>query len=182
MDHPTNLLAGNLIRLTLLRLEDVSTILKWREDTRFLRLWGSDPITERTETQIKEWIDGLGKTERELVFAIRLLDQEEIIGTVSLAEIEWPNRVAWLGIGIGNPDDWGKGYGTEATELLIDYAIKELNLIKLQLTVFDFNDRAIALYEKMNFKREGTFRQFMERDGERHDMHLYGLLRSEWQD
>ena len=108
-----------------------------------------------------------------MVFAIRLLDQESIIGTVGLAEIEWPNRVAWLGIGIGNPDDWGKGYGTEATKLIIDYAFKELNLIKLQLTVFDFNDRAITLYEKMKFIKEGTFRQFLERDGKRYDIRYH---------
>ena len=82
---------------------------------------------------------------------------------------------------LGNPDDWGKGFGTEAARLLIDYAFQELNLFKLQLTVFDFNDRAIALYKRMKFKEEGTFRQFMERDGKRHDMLLYGLLRSEWQ-
>ena len=178
---PQNRLSGNLVRLTLLRRDDVSTILEWRQDTRFLRLWNSDPFVERTETQICDWINGLGKTERELAFAIRLLDSEEIIGTIGLDEIEWSNRVAGLGIGIGNPKNWGKGYGTEATKLLIDYAFNDLNLFRIQLTVFDFNSRAIALYEGMGFKKEGTFREFLERDGKRHDMLLYGLLRCECQ-
>ena len=113
------------------------------------------------------------------MLAILLSDQEKIIVTVSIAEIEWPNRVAWLGIGIGNPDDWGMD--KEAAKFLVDNAFNELNLLKLELTVFDFNDRAIAFYEKLKFKREGTFRQLMEREGKRHDMHLYGLLQEEWQ-
>ena len=116
-----------------------------------------------------------------MAFAIRLVEKEEIIGTIALDDIEWPNRTAGLGIWSGTSDNWGKGYGTEATNLLIAYAFNELNLFRLQLTVFDFNLRAISLYEKLSFKREGTFRQFMERDGKRHDMHLYGLLRHEWE-
>ena len=88
-----NIMVGNLVRLTSLRSEDALTILKWRDDTRFTRLWNSDPLFERTESQIREWIDGLGKTDRALVFAVRLLEEERIVGTVSLDEIEWPNRV-----------------------------------------------------------------------------------------
>ena len=180
---PKNMMAGDLVRLTSLRLEDASTILKWRDDTQFTRLWNSDPLFVRSETLIREWIEGLGgKTDRELALAIRPLQEERIIGTVGLDEIEWPNRVASLGIAIGCPADWGKGYGTEAANLLIGYAFYELNLFRLQLTVFAFNSRAIALYEKLRFQREGTFRQFMERDGTRHDMYLYGLLREEWED
>ena len=120
--------------------------------------------------------------DRELSLAIRLLEHERIVGTVGLDEIEWPNRVANFAIAIGCPDDWGKGYGTEAANLLAGYAFNELNLFRLQLTVFEFNSRAIALYETLKFQQEGTFRKFMERDGTRHDMYLYGLLREEWDD
>jgi RimJ/RimL family protein N-acetyltransferase len=48
--------------------------------------------------------------------------------------------------------------------------------------VFSYNDRAIALYEKLGFQREGVYREFLQRDGERHDMYLYGLLHREWQE
>ena len=106
---PKNIMAGDLIRLTSLRVEDASTILKWRDDTQFTRLWNSDPLFVRSETLIREWIEGLGKTDRELALAIRPLQEERIIGTVGLDEIEWPNRVASLGIAIGCPADWGKG-------------------------------------------------------------------------
>jgi RimJ/RimL family protein N-acetyltransferase len=56
----------------------------------------------------------------------------------------------------------------------------ELNLHRVQLTVFSYNERAIALYEKLGFQREGVYREFIQRDGRRYDMYLYGLLRREW--
>ena len=51
----------------------------------------------------------------------------------------------------------------------------------MQLTVFAYNERAIALYEKLGFVREGVYREFLARDGVRYDMYLYGLLRREWE-
>ena len=124
-----NLLIGKQVRLTGLTKEDAPTVLRWREDTRFLRLWSSDPLVERNQTSIISWIEQLGKTKREVTFAIRLHEQEDLIGIVSLAGIEWPNRVAYLGIGIGDPEHWGKGYGTEATQLMIEYGFSELNQV-----------------------------------------------------
>ncbi len=59
-------------------------------------------------------------------------------------------------------------------------AFDELGLHRLTATVFSYNPRSIALLEKLGFRREGTFREFLLRDGERHDMLLYGLLRREW--
>jgi RimJ/RimL family protein N-acetyltransferase len=81
-------------------------------------------------------------------------------------------------MGIGDRGAWGKGYGTEALRLALQYAFDELNLHRLTLTVIDYNERAIALYEKAGFRREGVFREFGQRDGKRYDMYLYGLLRA----
>ena len=61
------------------------------------------------------------------------------------------------------------------------FAFDELNLHRVQLTVFSYNERAIALYEKLGFQREGVYREHLQRDGRRYDMYLYGLLRHEWE-
>ena len=86
-----------------------------------------------------------------------------------------------LSIGIGDQSNRGKGYGSEAMRLIIDYAFFELNLHRIQLTVFDYNQQAIALYERLGFQREGVFREFGQRDGKRYDMYLYGILYEEWE-
>jgi RimJ/RimL family protein N-acetyltransferase len=111
---------------------------------------------------------------------VRPLDENTLLGFVEIDGILWPHQVGWLSIAIGDPAHWGRGFGTEAMQLLLTFAFDELNLHRVQLTVFSYNERAIALYEKIGFQREGTFREFLRRDGLRHDMHLYGLLRREW--
>jgi RimJ/RimL family protein N-acetyltransferase len=47
--------------------------------------------------------------------------------------------------------------------------------------VFSYNERAIVMYEKAGYRREGVFREFMQRDGQRYDMYLYGLPSEEWE-
>jgi len=73
------------------------------------------------------------------------------------------------------------------TEKQIQERIKEsqddeLNLHRLCLTVFSYNEAAIALYRQLGFRHEGTYREHLQRDGQRHDMHLYGILRREWEE
>ena len=175
-----NLLSGEKVRLTGLKKDDLPVILGWRVDTRFLRLWNSNPLVSRDEGEVSQWLDRTEKSEDEMTFAIRLLGNDHLIGIAELAEIEWSNRVASLGIGIGDPENWGKGYGTEATRLLMAYGFNELNLYRLQLTVLAYNIRAVGMYEKLGFIREGVLREFGERDGRRYDLYQYGLLRTEW--
>ena len=83
-------------------------------------------------------------------------------------------------MGLGEREAWGQGYGTEALHLALQYAFDELNLHRITLTVIAYNERAIALYERAGFQREGVFREFGRRDGKRYDMYLYGLLNREW--
>jgi RimJ/RimL family protein N-acetyltransferase len=146
-----------------------------------MRLGDANPARPRTADKHADWIEEANKDPYSYLFGIRLVDGDTLIGSMALDGIEWPHGVAWLGIGIGDPEYWGKGYGSEATALALRFGFWEANLYRIQLTVFDYNQRAIASYEKLGFVREGTYRQFLQRDGQRHDMHLYGLLRPEWE-
>ncbi|WP_291634364.1 GNAT family protein, partial [Clostridium sp.] len=74
----------------------------------------------------------------------------------------------------------GRGYAKEALRLTIDFGFEELNLHRIELTVLEYNEPAIKLYERLGFKREGVYREFIHRDGKRYDMYLYGMLRPEW--
>ena len=73
------------------------------------------------------------------------------------------------------------GYGKEAFKLTIEFGFEELNFHRIYLTVLEYNEPAIKLYEKLGFKREGVYREFIHRDGKRYDMYLYGILRPEWE-
>jgi RimJ/RimL family protein N-acetyltransferase len=159
---------------------DLPTIARWQQNGTFLRLFDALPAYPKTETALADWLEERQKDTAAFLFAIRLLEDDELIGYAELEGILWAHQVGWLSIAIGEPAHRGQGYGSEALGLLLTFAFNELNLHRLQLTVFNYNERAIALYEKLGFRREGTFREHLQRDGQRYDMFLYGLLRHEW--
>ncbi|MBU5437302.1 GNAT family N-acetyltransferase [Tissierella sp. MSJ-40] len=102
------------------------------------------------------------------------------IGIISLINIDYKNRNAECIIDIGDKNYWGKGYGTEALKLLLDYAFLEMNLNRVSLRVFSFNKNAIKLYEKVGFKHEGNSRQSLFREGAWHDIIHMGILQNEY--
>lgn len=175
-----NLLRGEKVRLTAVTHRDLPILTGWWADADFLRLFGSAPAMPRNEDQISRRLD-LSQTSNEVfLFAIRLPDTEELIGLMEMDGIDWPNRTAFVSIGIGAPEHRGRGYGSDAMRVALRFAFDELNLYRICLTVFSYNAPAIALYERLGFTREGTYREHIDRDGRRYDMYLYGLLRHEW--
>jgi RimJ/RimL family protein N-acetyltransferase len=176
-----NLLRGERIRLSALTKDDVPTITRWYDNAEFARLYESTPAAPRPPASVEEWVSNLGKTGEAFSFGIRLLEDDRLIGMLELDEIEWAHGSGGLSLAIGEPEYWGKGYGSEALALALRFAFDELNLHRVELTVFAYNQRAIAMYEKLGFVREGVFRERIHRDGQRHDMYLYGLLRHEWE-
>ncbi|MBZ0301118.1 MAG: GNAT family N-acetyltransferase [Anaerolineae bacterium] len=153
---------------------------RWDEDSEYLRLMDTSPARPRSEEEIARWLDSVSKSHREFTFGIRLLDTDELIGWTQLDGIDWVHHTSALGIGIGSRAFWDGGYGTEAMRLLLNFAFDELNLHRVFLTVFSYNARAIHLYDKLGFRHEGTYREHLQRDGQRYDMLLYGILSREW--
>ncbi|WP_338131255.1 GNAT family N-acetyltransferase [Cohnella rhizosphaerae] len=113
-------------------------------------------------------------------FVIAEVDTELYIGQIGLDAIDWKNRCGRIGIVIGKLERCGQGLGTEAMRLLCEYAFKELNLNRLELEVYDFNERAYRSYLKCGFVEEGRLRQKLYRNGRYADVIQMGLLRSEW--
>ncbi|NLF03036.1 MAG: GNAT family N-acetyltransferase [Anaerolineales bacterium] len=175
-----NLLCGALVRLTAYRPEDAATIARWTEGTRYMRFQDTRAALPMSAAEVASEIGRIYDGVHSIYFGIRRLTDDVLIGTAGFFEIEWSNGVAELGIGIGEPENWSKGYGTEALALVLRFAFQELNFYRVTLTVLAYNARAIALYERAGFVHEGTYREYGLRDGERYDLLLYGLLRREW--
>lgn len=177
-----NLFYGERVRLTALRADDTQTVMGWYDDGDFARMFDSSPAYPRSEQSIRRWLDDAGKSrDNAYAFAIRLLYSDDMIGYIDISDIMWNNRTAWMAIGIGDPAHRGKGYGYEAMLLALRFCFHEINLHRVQLTVFSYNTRGQRLYERLGFQREGVFREALLRDNTRHDMLLYGLLAHEWE-
>ncbi len=95
---------------------------------------------------------------------------DTLIGSCGLMDIDALNRCAEIGIVLGDKSYWGKGYGTEALRLLLDYAFRYLNLHNVMLRVYDYNPRGIACYEKVGFKTIGRRRGAIMRNLAAHDV------------
>jgi len=114
-------------------------------------------------------------------FAIETIEDSHYIGDCGINSVDWKNSVANAVIFIGNNAYRGKGYGTEAMQILMAFAFDQMNINKLRLNVYSFNERAIKSYEKCGFIREGVLRQEIFRDGKYYDTIVMGILRAEYQ-
>lgn len=142
-----------------------------------MRLTGThDTFTrEQIEAYVQSNIEGKGR----YAWVICLLD-DTAIGEVVINQVDEDNRSANIRIALFDPIYYGKGYGTEAMRLAVDYAFRQVKLHRLELGVFDFNPRAIRVYEKLGFRLEGTQRDALLWEGEYHDQHIMSILEDEW--
>lgn len=177
------LLRGKLVRLAALTPDDSDAVANWSINSEYLRLLNSDPARPHSPNYLRTGMERASEVSADcFLFGVRTLDHDNLIGFLELEDIQWPHGNGWIGIGIGDPEYWGRGYGTDAVQTLLRFAFLEIGLHRVSLDVFEYNERAIRSYEKLGFKIEGRVREFMQREGRRWDMIYMGLLRSEWED
>ena len=179
----SDLLRGELVRLTAENPEVMaSNFSLWYQDTGWVRFLDTDPSRLFSEKKWKEWLEkDLDKeTPDEVFFAICTLEKDVLIGFIGLFELFKHHGDTLVAIALGERKFWGKGYGTDAMQIMLRYAFNELNLRKAGLIVFEYNTRAIRSYEKVGFINEGCVRKVMQRDGKRWDFQYMGILREEW--
>lgn len=178
-----DLLKGQQVILAAVDPEEISKHwAEWNRDSEFKRLLDASPTRLHSAKAIKEWVEKSLKEEEHSLFwfTIRAREDQRLLGDISLFITNWNHREAFVGLGIGPRDFWGKGYGTEAMKLILEYAFVELNLQRVTLNVFEYNSRAIRSYEKVGFRHEGRLRDYLLREGKRWDMLYMGILCEEW--
>ena len=112
--------------------------------------------------------------------AIEDKENKEFLGTSSLFDMSKQLQSAEFGIAIHNPENFGKGYGTDATKVVLWVAFHVLGLNSVFLRTLDSNKRAQRAYEKAGFKYAGTFRQAAYMLGEFHDFQIMDAIKEEF--
>ena len=174
---------GELVRLSALDMDEMGRAFSiWSRDTEFRRLLDSGAAHVSSQTSVKKWLEK--ELEEQSVnmhwFSIRKLDDDMLLGDIDLYIHNWPGRDAFVGLGIGEREFWGKGYGTDVMKVILRYGFTEINLNRVTLTVFEYNPRAIRSYEKAGFRHEGRIRKVINKEGKRWDILTMGILREEW--
>ena len=172
-------LAGDRVELRRHAPENFRLYGEWYGDPEIWHLtsWAAAPLSPSAVERLFE------DREHSLVddsFAIHLRGKDEPIGVVSLMNISEANASAELSIIVGHPEYRHHGYGAEAIAVLLDYAFEDRGLNRVGLSVFEFNEDAIAVYGKLGFSEEGRLRRALKRDGAFHDAILMSVLREEW--
>jgi RimJ/RimL family protein N-acetyltransferase len=169
------MLLANRITLGPLVPEDCRSLFCWINDVAAARLdFAYRPVDLMTHQQ---WWDSLGKDPTRVVFAIRKTADPAIVGYVQITNINSVHRSAELGIRIGAESNRGQGFGQEALSLALGFCWNHLNLNRVQLVVFKHNQRAIAAYKAVDFKKEGLLRKAAFIDGGWVDLVLMAALR-----
>jgi RimJ/RimL family protein N-acetyltransferase len=171
------MIVGKKTRLRAIEREDVPTFVRWFNDPevrQYLEMYL--PMSKAEE---EEWFEAYLKDESSRIFGIESEDGV-LIGNVGLDNLDWKNRNAHLGIVVAEKEYWGRGYGTDAVTTTLDFAFNEMNLHRVYLSVFEFNQRAIRCYEKCGFRHEGRAREALFRDGTYHDHLSMAILREEF--
>ena len=172
---------GEKVRLREYRREDVQLAQAYINDYEVKRLLHPGiPYPYTYEDEMK-WFENNSATKDIYSFAIETLEDNKYIGGCGINNIDWKNSVAVVGIFIGDKNYWGKGYGTDAMKILVSFIFDQLNIHKIKLHVFSFNQRAIRSYEKCGFKTEGILRDEIFKDGKYHDDIVMGILREEYE-
>jgi RimJ/RimL family protein N-acetyltransferase len=174
------MLQGKLVRLRPVEREDAAAFARWSLDYEVMRVAGYFAATGLTRAEYEEKYEARRRDKTTLDFAVETVADKRLIGTVNLALIDWRSRTGFLGVEIGEKEYWGRGFGREAVWLLVHLAFEDLNLNRVGLGVWEFNERALRCMARLGFKREGRKRQVMFRDGRFWDEVLMSMLAAEY--
>jgi RimJ/RimL family protein N-acetyltransferase len=172
-------LTGRLVTLRPHVPQNVAAFRRWYADPEIARLARYQQTPMRPE-EIERFFAARVVGPEALAMAVHERTTGRLIGTCAFSQLDGDNGSALYHITIGEPDAWGRGYGTEATQLMIDHAFGTLGLHRIALFVFEFNVRAIRAYRRVGFVVEGRSRESIWRDGRWWDELAMSILESDW--
>lgn len=174
------MLEGKLVRLRALEPTDVERAYRWMNDPEVIRHLGVRyPLSMADE---ERWLKERPTNSFEKGVGLAIETEDGVhIGSLDLRDVRPEDRKAGMGIMIGDKEYWSNGYGTDAIVTLLRFAFGEMNLNRVWLHVFEFNERAIACYQKCGFREEGRLRQHSYNQGRYWDTVVMGVLREEFE-
>ncbi|RJQ13771.1 N-acetyltransferase [Candidatus Parcubacteria bacterium] len=172
-------LKGKKVILRPLSKADIPTLLRWINDPEVNQYVATYwPVMEQRE---EKWLESLAKEDNDshVVFGIET-HEGVFIGTMGFNFIQWKDRVAVTGALIGEKEYWGKGYGTDAKMILLEYAFNTLNMHKVCSAAIAFNERSIRYSLRCGYKIEGRLRKHHFRKGRYFDQVMLAIFKQDW--
>ena len=169
------------MNIQLLPIDEIELYLlkKWQNDIdiKYPLMGFRFPIQTKS---VEDWLEGIRQNNgiNRIVYGIKSNDHS--IGMISLHQIDYVNSKAMLGIYIAEKKEQNKGLGSKATKLMLDFAFNGMGLNRVGLEVLGSNKKAINLYKKIGFIKEGIKRSAFFQDGSFEDIEIMSILRNEF--
>jgi RimJ/RimL family protein N-acetyltransferase len=159
-EKPLLNIIGDKVALGPIAKSMISDFARWENDFA-VTLMSGDPLRPLSRGQVEERFTRADKTEDPTAVEFAIYERASLrcIGNTTLRHINKTHRNAEYGILIGEKDCWGKGYGTETTILVLDYAFTALGLHNVLLSTYGYNERAIRAYTRAGFRVMGRQRE-----------------------
>jgi len=173
-------IAGERVYLSPMSMDDAETYARWLNDPE---ITDNEGVSHYNNTLLneREWLGKQLLKDKSYYFAVVKNDGDELIGGIGIDNISDVHRTAeLLGVYIGEKENRGMGYGTEAVRLMVKYGFGVLNLNNIHLRVYDFNERACRTYAKAGFREYGRRRQAHYFGGKYHDVICMDMLKQEF--
>jgi RimJ/RimL family protein N-acetyltransferase len=171
------------IKIEPFELEDIPRLLGWINSEEFMMQWSGPYFSYPLDaSQLEDYVrSAQEKPVKRVIFRVRDLSQDRIVGHIELNNIDWRNLAASISKVLVGPEDLrGTGIGKQMVSLLLEYAFSELSLHRIDLKVFDDNYSAIRCYEENGFIKEGHLRDFRKVGSKYRSSYLMSILESEW--
>ena len=169
----------NRVYLRAFEPDDYKTTITWRRDDQIWSQLGGTKYFV-SEAYEKDWIMNAIKDGKSIRLAVCLKENNLHIGNVYITDINTISRNGTSHVLIGNHDYWGKGYGTEAYKLLLNYAFNERGLHRIQAHVLESNIGSIKMHEKVGYHREGMLRESVFKNGRFQNQIVFSILEDEY--
>tara|TARA_B100001964_G_C13874063_1_gene440010 strand:- start:71 stop:607 length:537 start_codon:yes stop_codon:yes gene_type:complete len=154
------MIAGNKISLKAVERKDLEQLRNWRNNINFRKYFRE--FKEISDYEQEKWFDDkIKKDDKTIMFSIRDLKNNVLIGCCGLVYINWKDRHADLSLYIGKNDLYidDNGLAEESCKLLLDYAFSDIGLNKVWTEIYEFDQKKYNLFEKIGFSQDGVLRQ-----------------------
>ena len=173
-------LIGKRVYLRPLMKEDLVHLRKWSQDAEIRGLIGE--TTPMSQAECEKSLEKVYTDSSREWFMVVIKQDNRVIGEAGLLRMDPAWRTTDVSVIIGEKEEWGKGYGTEAILVLLDRAFRQLDFHRVAIGVVGFNERALRFWEKIGFRKEGVQRDGYYYDHRYYDFVMMSILEDEFRE
>lgn len=171
------MICGEKVNLRAVERGDLEQLVRWRNDPEIFRgFFTTFPLSFGAQTG---WYEKQLRSTDKKLFVIEAKDGQAV-GTIGFDQIDWKNQKAEFGNMLVEKAHRGRGYACDATRTALRFGFEQMNLNRIYLEVYAWNQEAVQLYEKCGFATEGILRQTYFAAGKFNDTVLMAILRENW--